>query len=47
MVALLVGAIRTESEHTLDPVQILSRVNRSFHLPRTCETWGQSNTPLA
>jgi serine phosphatase RsbU (regulator of sigma subunit) len=28
MVAMLVGAIRTESEHTLDPVQILSRLNR-------------------
>lgn len=27
MVALLVGAIRTESEHTFDPVQILAKMN--------------------
>ena len=40
MVALLVGAIRTESEHTFDPMEILKRLNRRLlgreHAQATC-----------
>jgi serine phosphatase RsbU (regulator of sigma subunit) len=40
MVALLVGAIRTESEHTFDPREILKRLNRRLlgqeHTQATC-----------
>jgi hypothetical protein len=40
MVALLVGAIRTESEHTFDPVQILEKLNNRLmgqeHAQATC-----------